>query len=107
MIRETAIKIRNSYMNKESLDNDEYNKFKDRYPTFFNMLITPDMDIDMFNKLFETIEKLNNNEVDSFNAAGEFSQFGATKYLYNKFGTPSQSQLKNASNKLQKQFNNQ
>ena len=105
MIRTIASNIRNAYLNQQSLNTEEFDTFKEKYPTFFKMLLSQDMDVDMYTKLLDMLDKMNNNETDSFSAAGEFSQFGATKYMYNTFGKPSENDIKKASDKLKKQFN--
>ena len=105
MIEVIARDIRSKFLKNDSLNTNEFNEFKEKYPKFFKMLTTSDMDESMFEKLFEMFNKVSNSNTDSFSAAGEFSQYGATKYMYDTFGKPSQDDIDKASIKLKKQFN--
>lgn len=97
-VLETAKEIRFNVLNN-SLKPNEFKEFKIRYPKFYDMLQKKDMNDEMFEKL---IEILSHQTADNQDAASEFSQFGAEKFLYPKFGTPSQNDLQNAKSKIDK-----
>ena len=97
-ILETAKEIRMNFINN-SLNHDKYIDFNKMFPKFYIMLQKKDMDKEMFNKL---LILLSTQSADDQNAASEFSQYGAEKYLYPKFGKPSQSDLKSAQSKIDK-----
>ena len=97
-VLETAKNIRTDVINN-NIDSTKYKDFQEEYPKFYNMLQKKDMDKDMFEMLLNLLEKNSSNDQ---NAAAQFSQYGAEKYLYPKFGKPSSSDLKNAQLKIDK-----
>ena len=92
-----AKKLRKSYLEKETLDTEEYNEFKKKYPKFYEMMITKDMDKEMFNKMMSL---LSTNVASDPKVAFEFSQFGAEKYVYPQFGKPTEEDLNTAKDKI-------
>ena len=97
-ILETAKQIRYDFVNNK-FNKHKYIDFNNKYPKFYMMLQKKDMDEEMFNKL---LELLSTQSTDDQNAASEFSQYGAEKYLYPQFGKPSLSDLKTAQSKIDK-----
>jgi len=99
-----AKEIRNDFIqNKTVPNNDNQKSFKDRYLSLFNMITKPDMDEAMFVKFCKLSQLVNSGECSSFDGAAQFSEFGAKKYIYNKFEEPSQEEKENAYTKLNKQ----
>ena len=98
-ICKTAIEIKNKVENDKNVD--DYVDFKKLYPKFYAMLLNKDMDEMVFNKLIEIMSSTNTlNETH----AADFSTFGAEKYLYPKFGKPTEKQIENAKNKINKLY---
>ena len=97
-IIETAKEIR-FHSKNDTLNDSQYEEFKNKYPKFYIMLQHKHMDEEMYNKLLSTLSK---NSANDQKAASEFSQYGAEKYLYPKFGRPTQSDLKTAQSKIDK-----
>lgn len=95
-----AKEIRDDILNK-TFEETKYASFKEKYPKFFSMLQKPNMDESMFNKMVELLSISNRNEQES---SSEFSQFGAEKYLYPKFGKPSNYELDIAKEKISKLY---
>jgi len=93
-----ACKIKQSIINKENLEtNNEYLQFQTKYPKLYMMLQDPNMDNEMFEKLFNVIM------VDSTeNGASTFSEFGAEKYLYPSLGKPTVQDREIAKQKINK-----
>jgi hypothetical protein len=94
-----ACSIRESYIKNESLDMPAYRKFQERYPKLYAMLQNPNMDAEMFEKLFMIF-----GQDSSQSGASRFSEFGAEKYLYPQFGRPTGDQLKEAQKKIEKRI---
>ena len=94
-IYKTACNIKNCVENNESLDNDVFNEFSNKYPKLYAMLQNKNMDNEMFEKLFDVMKK-----DSSENGALKFSEFGAEKYLYPQFGRPTEESMNNAKAKL-------
>ena len=99
-LKNTAEKIRRCFCNNENMNTEGIIAFEKMYPKFYRMLTNPNMDVEMYNKLFQMLDTIENNTTDEFTASTEFSTFGAEKYLYNTFGTPSQTVVENAKKKL-------
>ena len=97
-IIETAKEIRVNVIN-HTLDHSKYIEFNNSFPKFYIILQRKDMDESMFNKLLTLIST---HSVEDQNAASEFSQFGAEKYLYPQFGKPSTSNLNAAKRSIKK-----
>ena len=97
-VLETAKEIRKNVLNN-SLEKKQYEDFEKRFPKFYEMLLKQDMDEEMFNMLLKLLSK---KSADDQNAASEFSQFGAEKYVYPQFGKPSTSDLQLAKSKIDK-----
>ena len=98
---ETALEIRNKVKTNCDLNDSDYSSFKESYPKFYTMLQNKNMNEDMFNKLIEMMYASKTlNETD----AAEFSTFGAEKYLYPQFGKPTEQDMNNAKNKINKLY---
>ena len=97
-ILETAKRLRMNVIDN-TFDPNQYIEFKTAFPKFYEMLQKKDMDEEMFHKLLII---LSTKSADDQNAASEFSQYGAEKYLYPQFGKPSNSDLNNAQSKIDK-----
>ena len=95
-----AKNIRQNVLHKKELDTLEFQEFKSKYPKFYEMLLKPDMDNEMFNKLIHLLSA-NLSSTDQ-SAAIAFSTFGAEKYLYPQFGRPNEDEIKTATNKIKK-----
>ena len=95
---ETAQNIRRNVLNGNFVPS-EFKEFQDKYPKFYEMLQRRDMNVDMFHKI---IQILSVNLVDELDAASQFSQYGAEKYVYPKFGKPSETNIEKAKKKLEK-----
>ena len=97
-VLETAKQIRKNILNN-SFNPNEFKEFQIGHPKFYEMLQKKDMNEEMFQKL---IEILSFQSVDNQDAASQFSQFGAEKFLYPKFGKPSEADIQNAKSKIEK-----
>ena len=95
-VHKTATEIRTKIINKENIEG-QYTDFEEKYPKLYLMLQKKDIDEEMFNKLFELL-CINTSESN----ASKFSEFGAEKYLYPKFGRPSKNDKDIASKKIEK-----
>ena len=84
---------------ENTLNKNDFPKFQARYPKFYCMLQNKYMNEEMFEKL---ITILSVKSADDQNAASEFSQYGAERYLYPQFGKPSKSDIDNAKLKVDK-----
>jgi hypothetical protein len=91
-ILDTAKSIRLNVLNN-TFSKDEFQDFIEKYPKFYEMLIRKDMDNDMFKKMCELLSK---NDLNDQSTASEFSQYGAEKYLYPTYGTPSKKEINRA-----------
>jgi len=98
-IYKTACKIRSAVENNKPINTEEFKQFESSYPKLFSMLKNPNMDRQMFDKLFQTL-KTNPSE----SGASTFSEFGAEKYLYPQFGKPSKQDLSFAKQKVREKL---
>ena len=98
-ISKTALEIRNKV--KDDKNVDSYEDFKKLYPKFFSMLLNKNMDETIFNKLVEIMSST--NQLNEKHAA-EFSTFGAERYLYPKFGKPTDKEIEIAKTKINKLY---
>ena len=102
-LESTARCIRIRYLNNKTLNSNEYQRFKKRYPKLYNMLIQPDMSDSMLNKLFETLPRDDTSD-EIFDSSKKFSEFGASMFLYPQFGTPTESDLRIAEKNIKKKI---
>ena len=81
-IKKTADNIRKAVYNNDTLITQEFEEFKALYPRFYEMLLNKNMDTSMYDKLFSTMQLMNDGKLDNTTAASEFSTHGAKKYVY-------------------------
>ena len=100
-IIDTAKEIRSDILkNKTVPNNDKQINFKSKYTTFYQMLIKPDMDNEMFEKFCVLMQSVKSGNCSSFDGAAKFSEFGAQKYIYKNMPEPSESEKQTAYKKL-------